>query len=74
MEESVILNTGAGFAIKTYPLVIEKTDLGNTVVFCSVCNYKIVLSSGATPIVCPATNCAGILQFIDVTEEFFTDD
>ena len=53
---------------------VSREDIGKTVVFCPVCSYKRVLSEGAVPFACPTVRCIGILQFIDVTREFFDDD
>ena len=50
---------------------VEESDIGKTVVFCPVCDYKEVLASGAVPVFCPANKCGGVLNFIDVTPELF---
>lgn len=53
---------------------VEERDIGKTVVYCPVCAYKIVAGSGAVGVKCPNGKCYGILQFIDVTEDFFKDE
>ena len=56
------------------PFEIKEQDIGKTVAFCSVCDYKLVVGEGAVPVFCPAPKCVGVLNFIDVTPEFFDDE
>jgi hypothetical protein len=53
---------------------VKKEDIGNTVVFCSMCDYKRVVGPGAIPAFCPVKNCTGMLKFIDVTKDLFDDE
>jgi hypothetical protein len=53
------------------PIVLDKKDIGTTMVFCPMCVYKTNVICGAVPIFCP--KCSNELLFMDVTEEFFRD-
>ena len=51
---------------------VIKGDIGKTVVFCSICDHKRVFGSVAVAAICP--KCKGLLQFLNITKEFFDDE
>ena len=57
------------FDMTVPPIVLDKKDIGKTMIFCAMCTYKRSEFYGVVPRYCP--KCGNELLFMEVSEEFF---